>query len=611
MDRDRTVALFLEGREAWNAWAGARLAERKAMEADGRWSAQKLPWGDLKAKNDETRAWMKSAAADFFRCLFLVGGAEGTKETAGEDKESSESSAPTVKSIQLEADNVDFSGFIFPGYADFQSATFTGYAGFQSATFTGGARFESATFTGGARFVRATFTGYADFQSATFTGGARFESATFTGGAVFESTTFTGDAGFQSATFTGNAFFESATFTGNAGFRGQTFTNDVFFNGAKFGPKGTADFGLATFERVVQFDGAAFEGRADFNAVWGKRTFSMAGACFEGVPDFIQAHFEEAPRLDNVIVKGRVIAAAKDDEPTSRLAKLHRTLRDRSRVYRHIVSADRDMPARWRALKRLAIQACDQDSEHAFFAGEVRAARLAGDWPLFFVPPKWEGLPHWLGWINWVPFVFWRPEAWAGFFRFWAGWAYEIFSDFGRSILRPLLFWLLVMTVATVYFLGESVQPPGLAGSGVAGTAQAYARQAWDALRDPPRCFAGTRRELAVEQKIDADGRVSKVSEEKKVQVTFSGLTATAAGSTDALKEAINLSWHNAFIVLDGGADAAHRTYGCLYGVERYGGNPVAFVPSSVARASGAQKLLSALFIFLFGLALRNMLKMK
>ena len=355
----------------------------------------------------------------------------------------------------------------------------------------------------------------------------------------------------------------------------------MFFNGARFGPKGTADFGLATFERVVQFDGAVFEGKADFNAVWGKRTFSMAGARFEGVPDFIQAHFEEAPRLDNVRVKGRRIAA-EDNR--------------------------RDMPARWRALKRLAIEACDQDREHAFFAGEVRAARLAGDWPLPFVPPKWEGLPRWLGWINRVPFVFWRPEAWAGFFRFWAGWAYEIFSDFGRSLLRPLLFWLLVMSVATVYFLGESVQPPGLAGNSIAGAAQAYADLAWDALRDPPRCFAGERREEAAEQKTDAGG---KAGEEKKSQVTFSGLTATAAESTNALKEAINLSWHNAFIVLDGGADSAHRTYGCLYGVERYGGNPVTFVPSSVARASGAQKLLSALFIFLFGLALRNMLKMK
>jgi hypothetical protein len=55
-----------------------------------------------------------------------------------------------------------------------------------------------------------------------------------------------------------------------------------------------------------------------------------------------------------------------------------------------------------------------------------------------------------------------------------------------------------------------------------------------------------------------------------------------------------------------------HRTYGCLYGVELYGGsNPLAVVPSAVSTASAAQKLFSALMIFLFGLALRNMLKVK
>jgi hypothetical protein len=36
MNRDETVALFLQGKEAWNAWAAKMLAERKAMEADGR-----------------------------------------------------------------------------------------------------------------------------------------------------------------------------------------------------------------------------------------------------------------------------------------------------------------------------------------------------------------------------------------------------------------------------------------------------------------------------------------------------------------------------------------------------------------------------------------------
>ena len=76
--------------------------------------------------------------------------------------------------------------------------------------------------------------------------------------------------------------------------------------------------------------------------------------------------------------------------------------------------------------------------------------------------------------------------------------------------------------------------------------------------------------------------------------------------------EAWHLAFRNAFIVLDGSSEAAHRSYGCLYGVELYGGsNPLAVVPGAVSTASAIQKLFSALMIFLFGLALRNMLKMK
>ena len=39
MTRDETIALFLQGREAWNAWAEAMLAERKALEEAGEWDA--------------------------------------------------------------------------------------------------------------------------------------------------------------------------------------------------------------------------------------------------------------------------------------------------------------------------------------------------------------------------------------------------------------------------------------------------------------------------------------------------------------------------------------------------------------------------------------------
>ena len=49
-------------------------------------------------------------------------------------------------------------------------------------------------------------------------------------------------------------------------------------------------------------------GEAEFIAASGKRTFSMSGAKFEGVPNFIQAHFDEAPRLDNVVVNGQMLA---------------------------------------------------------------------------------------------------------------------------------------------------------------------------------------------------------------------------------------------------------------------------------------------------------------
>ena len=89
MTRDETVAMFLaseakraevranalsEGKEEheadeiaheaakahWNAWADALLAERKAMEADGRWAS-------------EGSAWQARSNIDFTRCVFVNG----------------------------------------------------------------------------------------------------------------------------------------------------------------------------------------------------------------------------------------------------------------------------------------------------------------------------------------------------------------------------------------------------------------------------------------------------------------------------------------------------------------------------------------------------------
>lgn len=65
MDQQQTLALFAQGREAWNAWAQGLLAKRKAMEAAGTWAATTDMFGSLEGQNDETKAWLVAARAEF------------------------------------------------------------------------------------------------------------------------------------------------------------------------------------------------------------------------------------------------------------------------------------------------------------------------------------------------------------------------------------------------------------------------------------------------------------------------------------------------------------------------------------------------------------------
>jgi hypothetical protein len=651
MNRDETIALFerceaaraaakkaalAEGRSAdearyiayeaagavWNGeWAEPLLAEREAMEANGRWAAEQDWRGDLKPQNNETRVWMARAIADFNRMHFLVRGAEGTKVNAGEVKQDSAPEEPPLKTLSAE-DNIDFSGFKFPGVADFVSATFSDAAWFESATFSGRADFARAAFSGDAEFVSATFSGVADFESTTFSGtvdfqsatfsdAAWFKSATFSGTASFESVAFSGDADFESATFSGPANFESAAFSGRANFRSATlfgpanfesatfsspahfdsatFSGDATFWSATFsGPalfwsttfSGDAFFMSATFSGPAFLMSATFSGPADFNAIRGDRAFTLEDAHFEHVPDFIQAHFEEAPRLDNVTVKGNRLTPPDPDDfenPPPWHIQQHRAMQRRSYLYRRVTMADRDIPARWRALKRLAIQAHDQDREHDFFAREICSARFAGDWP--------------------VPWPVWKASVWLGFFRFWFGILYGLFSNYGRSVARPALWWILGVAVAAVFYLGEQ---PGMAWQRALaehrGAVSPYATTTLEAWRQGRPCFEPRPRPTRF-----TSGEVSVIA-----------LSETLRAQTSAPSEALQLALRDGFLILYGDADTAHRTYGCLFGVELYGGGaPVAIVPPQIGLWSALHKLYSAIMIFLFGLALRNMLKMK
>lgn len=116
---------------------------------------------------------------------------------------------------------------------------------------------------------------------------------------------------------------------------------------------------------------------------------SFEGTTFSQVPDFRQAHFVEAPIMDGMSVPNDV---PKDD------------------------ADKKSAPSRYRALRRLASQAHDHMLEQDFLAGEIKAYRQNGD--------------------NW------RKSRW------WFGWIYQILSDFGRSPVLPMCWWVVLLSIS-------------------------------------------------------------------------------------------------------------------------------------------------------------------
>jgi hypothetical protein len=115
MNQKETVRLFSQGRDAWNAWAEERLAERQAFEKEGEDLSE--PW-DL---GEDAEAWLEAAKVDFSGYSF--------------------------------DEDAAFQGFHFPGDADFGAAAFSGNADFREAAFSGYANFNSAEFEDAADFT--------------------------------------------------------------------------------------------------------------------------------------------------------------------------------------------------------------------------------------------------------------------------------------------------------------------------------------------------------------------------------------------------------------------------------------------------------------------------
>jgi hypothetical protein len=505
MTRDETIALFLECEakraEARKAALDQGKSENEAKEiaheaAKAHWNAWAQEMLDEKKALESANLFLMSSETQ--EDLFEYGGNKETEYWLS--RSAARFSRYNFKNDKSDNDNsifenyLRFSGYIFPGYTDFSNCKFNDYTIFSGSIFCNNVSFGWAVFYKGVRFSKCIFNGVTVFEICEFKNAARFEETNF---------------------------------------------------------KDVVSFSLAEFEQFATFKNAHFFSDSHFYSSNFKAAFNLEYAIFDIVPDFIQTHFEEAPRLDNLIV-GNVSAREQEQLSQSR--------------YRH--HPNFNIPPRWQALKRLAIQAHDTDRELEFNAQEIRAERAASRWP---VPNRVSGWKIWL--------------------RSFLGWLYGFFSDYGRSLVRPFVAWAIASLAFTAFYLSQTEVMQRDLSLEDAWWGSAAAQAGHYAVANKVPCYA---------------------REAIKDTTSVGGLTKEVRDQTNARAEALHLAFRNAFVVLDGGSDATHRMYGCLYGLELYAGqNPVPIVPSAVSTASAIQKLISGVLIFLFGLALRNMLKVK
>ena len=428
--------------------------------------------------------------------------------------------------------SVDFSGHVFEEPAYFNNFRFPGRADFQSAVFERGAEFQAAEFLADAIFIKATFSRPSTFSRAHFVGDANFAQATFAGEADFAGKAdfagadFHRAAHFHTATFGADAHFGATKFRAYASFQHAKFQQWVYFVQSLFYDKAIfqdAEFSDHTeFDRSVFFENSTFNQALFHGPLYVTHTFFKKGAVFTALrakslllfnveftqlPVFSAAHFDEPPQFDNVDLD----PASLDSEPEH----LPRT----------------SLPGHWRALRALATRGHNHELELQTFKGEIIARRGTVD--------------------TWV-----HP-------RFWAGWLYEILSDFGLSMIRPLT-WLLIslFVFAGIY----------------ASQGPAFSRAQ---NLDEPSCISG------------------------------SGHPQTAS---------LTLSVHYAFPFTGiASSGRLERAYACLYGMQPPdpgGSIPSQRIDSPITPASMGflgvvQFFLSVLLIFLFGLSLRNWFRIK
>jgi hypothetical protein len=185
-----------------------------------------------------------------------------------------------------------FQGAAFLGVANFKDAKFKHSPSFSSAKFAGGMQrglhwisvdFDGAEFGFGADLTNATFGPKAAFSGATFHPRCSFAGSRFQSGATFAKAKFGEETSFLAASLGPDANFAEAQFFGIASFEKATFGDNTGFQKAKF--------------EMLTLRGAQFAGEANFRETR-IRSNGVIEARFATMPDFAGARLHSSVSFD-------------------------------------------------------------------------------------------------------------------------------------------------------------------------------------------------------------------------------------------------------------------------------------------------------------------------
>ena len=162
-------------------------------------------------------------------------------------------------------DSIDFSEFIFPKA--------NGKTSFRGCKFRESANFSNSKFKQDADFEKAEFYGQTDFSGCVFEGCTAFKNCTFHEEAIFTRSKIYGEGEFYGSKFHGLVNFQQSIFYGGAQFGGSTFNSHKDFSLCEF----HKDFNISrsTVLENSNFSGCTFHADSRFiSAIKGSIDFS-------------------------------------------------------------------------------------------------------------------------------------------------------------------------------------------------------------------------------------------------------------------------------------------------------------------------------------------------